>query len=99
MTGRNELVEVKENNKKLHEQLGVLQNELSKYENEKNNMMKELEQYTKEKNNLLNILNEKNEEINGKLNKEKELTLILHTNIYRKPIYLCENIFLFILYQ
>ena len=73
LTGRNELLEIKENNLKLQEQLEVLQNELNKHENDKVNMMKELEQYNIEKNNLLNTLNKKNEEINGKLNKESEL--------------------------
>ena len=73
LTGRNELIEMKENNQKLQEQLEVLQNELNNHEKDKINMMKELEQYNKEKNNLLNILNIKNEEINGKLNKENEL--------------------------
>ena len=73
LTGRNELIEMKENNQKLQEQLEALQNELNKHETDKINMMKELEQYNKEKNSLLNSLNEKNEQINGKLNKENEL--------------------------
>ena len=73
LTGRNELIEVKENNQKLQENLEALQNEIYKHENDKINMLKELEEYNKEKNNLLNILNIKNEEINGKLNKENEL--------------------------
>ena len=73
LTGKNELIEMKENNKKLQEQLDVLQNEINKHETDKLNMIKELEQYNKEKNNLLNTLNKKNEEINGKLNKENEL--------------------------
>ena len=59
LTGRNELIEMKENNKKLEEQLKVLQNELNKHENDKINMIKELDEYNKEKNNLLNMLNEK----------------------------------------
>ena len=73
ITGRNELIEMKENNQKLQEQLEALQSELNKHEKDKINMMKELEEYNKEKNNLLNTLNEKNKEINGKLNKENEL--------------------------
>ena len=73
ITGRNELIEMKENNQRLQEQLEVLQSELNKHEKDKINMMKELEEYNKEKNNLLNTLNEKNKEINGKLNKENEL--------------------------
>jgi chromosome segregation ATPase len=73
LTGRNDILEIKEKNIKLKEQLEVLQKELNKHENDKINMMKELEQYNKEKNNLLGTLNEKNEEINGKLNKENEL--------------------------
>ena len=59
LTGRNELIEMKENNKKWEEQLKVLQNELNKHENDKINMIKELDEYNKEKNNLLNMLNEK----------------------------------------
>ena len=73
LTGRNELLEMKENNEKLKEQLELLQNELNKHENDKKNMMKELEQYNEEKNSLLNTISKKNEEINGKLNKENEL--------------------------
>lgn len=73
LTGRNELIEMKENNQKLKEQLEILQNEINKNENDKIIMIKKLEKYSKEKNNLLNILNAKNEEINGKLNKENEL--------------------------
>ena len=73
LTGRNELLEMKENNKKLKEQLELLQSELNKHENDKKNMMKELEQYNEEKNNLLNTISKKNEEINGKLDKENEL--------------------------
>ena len=73
LTGRNDILEMKENNLKLKEQLEILQKELNKHENDKINMMKELEQYNKEKNNLLGIINVKNEEINGKLNKENEL--------------------------
>ena len=73
LTGRNELIELKENNQKLQEQLESLQNEINKHEDDKINMVKELEQYNKDKNDLLNILNKKNEEINGKLNKENEL--------------------------
>ena len=73
LTGRNELLEMKENNKKLKEQLELLQNELNKHENDKKNMMKELEQYNEEKNSLLNTISKKNEEINGKLDKENEL--------------------------
>ena len=73
LTGKNELIELKENNQKLQEQLESLQNEINKHEDDKINMVKELEQYNKDKNDLLNILNKKNEEINGKLNKENEL--------------------------
>ena len=73
LTGRNELLEMKENNEKLKEQLELLQNELNKHENDKKNMMKELEQYNEEKNSLLNTISKKNEEINGKLDKENEL--------------------------
>ena len=40
LTGRNELIEMKENNQKLQEQLEVLQNELNKHENDKINMIK-----------------------------------------------------------
>ena len=73
LTGRNELLEMKENNEKLKEQLELLQSELNKHENDKKNMMKELEQYNEEKNSLLNTISKKNEEINGKLDKENEL--------------------------
>lgn len=73
LTGRNELLEMKENNEKLKEQLELLHTELNKHENDKKNMMKELEQYNEEKNSLLNTISKKNEEINGKLNKENEL--------------------------
>ena len=73
LTGRNELLEMRENNEKLKEQLELLQNELNKHENDKKNMMKELEQYNEEKNSLLNTISKKNEEINGKLDKENEL--------------------------
>ena len=59
LTGRNELLEMKENNKKLKEQLELLQNELNKHENDKKNMMKELEQYNEEKNSLLNTISKK----------------------------------------
>ena len=73
LTGRNELLEIKENNIKLQTQIELLQKELVNNEYDKSNLMNELEQYTKEKNNLLSILNEKNEEINSKLTKENEL--------------------------
>ena len=73
LTGRNELLEMKENNIKLQSQIELLQKELVNNEYDKNNLMNELEQYTKDKNNLLSILNEKNVEINSKLAKENEL--------------------------
>ena len=43
LTGRNELIEMKESNEKLLEQLNILQDELNKHKNDKNNMNIELE--------------------------------------------------------
>ena len=82
LTGRNEMLEMKEDNIKLKEQIEVLKNELNKYEDDKTNMMKELEQCDKEKNNLLKDIKEKNEEINQKINKENEL----NSNLIRQLI-------------
>ena len=42
LTGRNELIEMKESNQKLLEQLNILQDELNKHKSEKNNMNIEL---------------------------------------------------------
>ena len=94
LTGRNEMLEMKEDNKKLKEQIEVLKNELNKYEDDKANMMKELEQCDKEKNNLLNDINKKNEEINQKLNKENELNnnLIRQLIENKKIINILDNI-------
>lgn len=76
------MLEMKEDNIKLKEQIEVLKNELNKYEDDKTNMMKELEQCDKEKNNLLKDIKEKNEEINQKINKENEL----NSNLIRQLI-------------
>ena len=73
LTGRNELIEMKENNQKLLEQLNILQDELTKHKNDKNNMNIELEKYNKEKQELMDSLNKKNEILNNKINQESEL--------------------------
>lgn len=73
LTGRNELIEVKENNQKLLEQLNILQDELNKHQSDKENMNLELEKYNKEKKDLMDNLNKKNEILNKKINQENEL--------------------------
>ena len=61
LTGRNELIEMKENNEKLNEQLILLQSELAKHQKDKNNLNLELEKYNLEKEKLMENLNKKNE--------------------------------------
>ena len=73
LTGRNELIEMKENNKKLSEQLNLLQNELTKHQKDKNNMNLELEQYNIEKEKLIDDINKKNEILNNKMSQENQL--------------------------
>ena len=73
LTGRNELIEMKENNQKLLEQLNILQEELDKHQSDKNNLNSELEKYNKEKKDLMDNLNKKDEIINSKMNQENEL--------------------------
>jgi len=73
LTGRNELIEMKDNNLKLLEQLNMLQNELTKHQNERKNMNDEIEKYYKEKKELMDNLNKKNEILNNKKNEENEL--------------------------
>mgnify|MGYP002626722373 FL=1 len=73
LTGRNELIEMKDNNQKLLEQLNMLQNELTKHQNERKNMNDEIEKYYKEKKELMDNLNKKNEILNNKKNEENEL--------------------------
>ena len=73
LTGRNELIEMKDNNQKLLEQLNMLQNELTKHQNERKNMNIELEKYYKEKKELIDNLNKKNEILNNKKNEENKL--------------------------
>ena len=66
LTGRNELIEMKENNEKLIKELNILKNELNLHQNDKNNINIELEKYNKEKNELLENINKKNEILNNK---------------------------------
>ena len=73
LTGRNELIEMKENNQKLSEQLNLLQNELTKHQNDKNNMNLELEKYNIEKEKLIDDINKKSEILNNKLSQENQL--------------------------
>ena len=73
LTGRNELIEMKENNEKLIKELNILKNELNLHQNDKNNINIELEKYNKEKNELLENINKKNEILNNKINIENEL--------------------------
>ena len=73
LTGRNELIEIKENNQKLLQQLNILQEELNKHKIDKNNLNIELEKYNKEKKDLIEKLNNKDEILNNKINQENEL--------------------------
>jgi len=73
LTGQDELLEMKDNNKTLKEKISILRSEIIKHEDDKNKLKKEFEQYDLEHNCLLKQLNEKDLEINGKLNKENEL--------------------------
>ena len=73
LTGRNELIEMKENNEKLNEQLILLQNELAKHQKDKNNLNLELEKYKLEKEKLMENLNKKNELLNTKMTQENQL--------------------------
>ena len=73
LTGRNELIEMKENNEKLNEQLILLQNELAKHQKDKNNLNLELEKYNLEKEKLMENLNKKNELLNTKMTQENQL--------------------------
>ena len=73
LTGRNELIEMKENNEKLNEQLILLQNELAKHQKDKNNLNLELEKYNLEKKKLMENLNKKNELLNTKMTQENQL--------------------------
>ena len=73
LTGRNELIEIKENNQKLLQQLNILQEELNKHKIDKNNLNIELEKYNKEKKDLIDKLNNKDEILNNKINQENEL--------------------------
>ena len=73
LTGRNELIEIKDNNQKLLQQLNILQEELNRHKIDKNNLNKELEKYNKEKKDLMNKLNNKSEILNNKINQENEL--------------------------
>ena len=73
LTGRNELIEMKENNEQLNEQLILLQNELAKHQKDKNNLNLELEKYNLEKEKLMENLNKKNELLNTKMTQENQL--------------------------
>ena len=73
LTGRNELIEMKENNEKLNEQLILLQNELAKHQKDKNNLNLELKKYNLEKEKLMENLNKKNELLNTKMTQENQL--------------------------
>ena len=73
LTGRNELIEMKDNNQKLSEQLSLLQNELTKHQKEKNSMNLELEKYNIEKEKLIDDINKKNEILNNKMSQENQL--------------------------
>ena len=73
LTGRNELIEMKENNEKLNEQLILLQNELAKHQKDKNNLNLELEKYNLEKEKLMENLNKKNGLLNTKMTQENQL--------------------------
>ncbi len=73
LTGRNELIEMKENNEKLNEQLNLLQSELAKHQKDKNNLNLELEKYNLEKEKLMENLNKKNELLNTKMTQENQL--------------------------
>lgn len=73
LTGRNELIEMKENNEKLNEQLILLQSELAKHQKDKNNLNLELEKYKLEKEKLMENLNKKNELLNTKMTQENQL--------------------------
>ena len=73
LTGRNELIEMKENNEKLNEQLILLQSELAKHQKDKNNLNLELEKYNLEKEKLMENLNKKNELLNTKMTQENQL--------------------------
>jgi len=73
LTGRNELIEMKDNNQKLSEQLSLLQNELTKHQKDKNSMNLELEKYNIEKEKLIDDINKKNEILNNKMSQENQL--------------------------
>ena len=73
LTGRNELIEMKENNEKLNEQLILLQSELAKHQKDKNNLNLELEKYNLEKEKLMENLNKKNGLLNTKMTQENQL--------------------------
>ena len=73
LTGRNELIEMKENNEKLNEQLILLQSELAKHQKDKNNLNLELEKYKLEKEKLMENLNKKNGLLNTKMTQENQL--------------------------
>ncbi len=74
ITGSNELVEMKEINQKLNDELTELKKEMDINKNEKNNLNIQLQKLQEEHNNLLDILRKKNLEINNKLNQQSQLS-------------------------
>ena len=73
LTGKNELIEMKEINEKLNVELFELKKEIDLNKAEKDKLNLQLEKLKEEHNELLNILRKKNLEINNKLNQQSQL--------------------------
>lgn len=74
LTGKNELVEMKEVNQRLNNELYELKKEMNLNKEEKYRLNEQLLKLQEEHRDLLNLLKNKNQEINNKLNQQNQLS-------------------------
>jgi len=81
LTGKNELVEMKEVNQRLNNELYELKKEMNLNKEEKSKLNEQLLKLQEEHRDLLNLLKNKNQEINNKLNQQNQLSNDLMTQL------------------
>jgi len=74
LTGKNELIEMKEVNQRLNNELYELKKEMNLNKEEKSKLNEQLIKLQEEHKDLLNLLKNKNQEINNKLNQQNQLS-------------------------
>ena len=74
LTGKNELIEMKEVNQRLNNELYELKKEMNLNKEEKLKLNEQLIKLQEEHRELLNLLKNKNQEINNKLNQQNQLS-------------------------